>query len=66
MLVIYLIIFRATEEMRKNQLGQIMASTLFFLVLVAMLVCCHPVSGLVYQTKDAVITEGENISSFAE
>lgn len=39
------------------------ASTLFLLVLVAMMCCSRPVSGLVYQTRDAIIMEGDDIST---
>jgi hypothetical protein len=37
------------------------ASTLLLMALVAMMCCSRPVSGLVYQTKDAIIMEGDDI-----
>ncbi|XP_046451011.1 trypsin-1-like isoform X1 [Daphnia pulex] len=37
------------------------ASILFLLALVAMMCCSCPVSGLVYQTRDAIIMEDENM-----
>ena len=49
-----------------NRVDQRMASTFFFLVLLVAMSCCfHPVRGLVFQTKDAIIMEGDDISPFA-